>query len=177
MATEYERIQRAVERDPRAFGELYELYCDRIYAYLYFKTMQRQVAEDLTAAVFLKAWEAIGNFKWQGYPFSAWLFRIAHNQLIDHYRTTPRLVPLRGEMWQAAEEPWEFTERQMLCAQVHKALRDLTCEQEQVVRLRYLEGYSIGEIARMLGKSADAIRAVQHRALRGLQPRLVALTT
>jgi RNA polymerase sigma-70 factor (ECF subfamily) len=173
LKNEQNLVEGAIRHDPQAFGKLYELYFDRIYTYLYFKTMQRQEAEDLTERVFLKAWEAIGSFHWQGYPFSTWLYRIAHNQLIDHYRAQRELVPLEvAEGQVSSDDPWHAVEQATLLAQVSAALKHLTPDQERVVRLRYFEGYSIGEIAGLLGKAPDAIRAMQHRALRSLQPRL-----
>lgn len=166
-------VEHAARHDPKAFGKLYELYFDKIYNYLYFKTMHRDEAEDLTALVFLKAWEAIGNFKWQGYPFSTWLYRIAHNQLIDHYRTRRLVLPLdAAEYRECDDDPFELVERSSLLTQIRGALKNLTYEQQRVVTLRYFEGYSICEIARIMDKAPDAVRALQHRALRRLQPRM-----
>ncbi len=71
--------ERAAKRDELAFAELYDLYVDKIFKYIYYKSGRTDEAEDLTAQVFLKAWEAIGHYKWEGYPFSTWLYRIAHN--------------------------------------------------------------------------------------------------
>jgi RNA polymerase sigma-70 factor (ECF subfamily) len=173
-AEEKQLVERAAQHDPKAFGKLYEIYSDKIYNYLYFKTMQRNEAEDLTAVVFLKAWEAIGNFRWQGYPFSTWLYRIAHNQLIDHYRTRRVVLPLdAAENREASDEPFEHVERASRLAQIREALKSLTYDQQRVVTLRYFEGYSICEIAKIMGKAPDAVRAMQHRALRGLQPRVL----
>lgn len=166
-------VERAARHDSSAFGTLYELYADKIYNYLYFKTMHRNEAEDLTALVFLKAWEAIGNFRWQGYPFSTWLYRIAHNQLVDHYRTRREVLPLEvAEHHECGEDPFEAVEHASLLTQIRGALKNLTHEQQRVVTLRYFEGYSICEIANMMGKAPDAVRAMQHRALRVLQPRV-----
>jgi RNA polymerase sigma-70 factor (ECF subfamily) len=150
-------VERAVRRDPNAFATLYEMYADKIYNYLYFKTMQRAEAEDLTALVFLKAWEAIGRFRWQGYPFSTWLYRIAHNQLVDHYRTRRMHLPLEAvEYNEADDDPLAAVERASLLSQIRGSLAHLTDEQQQVVTLRYFEGYSIGEIAKMMNKAPDA---------------------
>lgn len=170
---EKELIRRATQHDVKAFAILYGMYSEKIYNYLYFKTMHRNEAEDLTAVVFLKAWEAIGGFRWQGYPFSTWLYRIAHNQLVDHYRTRRDLLPLQmAERNEYTDDPFEKVERATLLAQVRGALKNLTYDQQQVVTLRYFEGYSICEIAKMMGKAPDAVRALQHRALRVLQPRV-----
>lgn len=173
LKNERQLVERAAKQDPTAFGTLYELYFDKIYNYLYFKTMHRNEAEDLTALVFMKAWEAIGNFRWQGYPFSTWLYRIAHNQLVDHYRTRKTNLPLEvAEHYECGDDPFEEVEHASLLAQIRSALKNLTHEQQRVVTLRYFEGYSICEIAKMMGKAPDAVRAMQHRALRVLQPRI-----
>lgn len=173
LKNEKQLIERAARQDPTAFGTLYELYFDKIYNYLYFKTMHRNEAEDLTALVFMKAWEAIGNFRWQGYPFSTWLYRIAHNQLVDHYRTRRPSLPLElAEHYECGDDPFEAVEHASLLAQIRGALKNLTYEQQRVVTLRYFEGYSICEIAKMMNKAPDAVRAMQHRALRVLQPRI-----
>lgn len=173
LSNEKQLVELAARQDPKAFGKLYELYFDKIYNYLYFKTMHANEAEDLTALVFMKAWEAIDKFQWQGYPFSAWLYRIAHNQLVDHYRTRRQALPLEvAEHYECKDDPFEAVEHASVLAQVRVALKHLTPEQQRVVTLRYFEGYSICEIAKLMGKAPDAVRAMQHRALRGLQPRL-----
>ena len=79
-------IRRAQENDREAFREIYETYFDKIFRYLAIKTGDRTEAEDMTQQVFLKALQSISSFKWKGVPFSAWLYRIAHNQVIDYYR-------------------------------------------------------------------------------------------
>lgn len=178
LHNEKQLVESAARHDSKAFGELYELYFDKIYNYLYFKTMHRNEAEDLTALVFLKAWEAIGNFQWQGYPFSTWLYRIAHNQLVDHYRTQRHVLPLEvAERHECGDDPFEAVEHASLLAQIRSSLKNLTLEQQRVVTLRYFEGYSICEIAKMMNKAPDAVRAMQHRALRVLQPRVRADAT
>jgi len=170
-------IERAARRDQHAFSQLYSMYFDKIYSYLYYKTMRRDEAEDLTAIVFMKAWESIEKFKWQGYPFSTWLYRIAHNQLVDHYRTRRETLSLDTiEVEENGVDPLDAVERAWLLLQIRGALKHLTAEQQRVVTLRYFEGYSIGEIAAIMNKAPDAVRAMQHRALRVLQPRVVGNT-
>src|SRR5918911_602212 len=84
-------------RDPAAFGELYDRFVERVYRYLYLRTGRQAEAEDLTEQVFLKAWEAIGRYRWQGRPFLAWLYRLAHNTHIDHVRTRKPTTSLNSE--------------------------------------------------------------------------------
>ncbi len=163
--------ERAAKRDQQAFAKLYDLYVDKIYKYIYYKSGRTDEAEDLTAQVFMKAWEAIGNYKWEGYPFSTWLYRIAHNQMIDYYRTHRETFPLdtaRARI--SGTDPFEHAERTFTSAQIQNALKHLTHDQQRVIVLRFLEGYSTSEVASIMDKDPDAIRALQHRALRALQP-------
>ncbi len=163
--------ERAAKRDRQAFAKLYDLYVDKIYKYIYYKSGRTDEAEDLTAQVFMKAWEAIGNYKWEGYPFSTWLYRIAHNQMIDYYRTHRETFPLdtaRARI--SGSDPFEHAEHTFTSAQIRGAITHLTHDQQRVIVLRFLEGYSTSEVAAIMDKDPDAIRALQHRALRALQP-------
>ncbi len=169
--TEKMLAERAAKRDEKAFAKLYDLYVDKIYKYIYYKSGRTDEAEDLTAQVFLKAWEAIGHYKWEGYPFSTWLYRIAHNQMIDYYRTHRETFPLdTARAKESTIDPLEAAERTFTSGQIRTALQHLTHDQQRVVVLRFLEGYSTSEVASIMDKDPDAIRALQHRALRALQP-------
>jgi RNA polymerase sigma-70 factor (ECF subfamily) len=168
---EKQLAERAAKRDRAAFAKLYDLYVDKIYRYIYYKSGRTDEAEDLTAQVFMKAWEAVPNYHWEGYPFSTWLYRIAHNQIIDHYRTQRETVPLDvARTRESTSDPVESAERSFTSARIQAALKHLTQDQQRVVVLRFLEGYSTGEVAAIMDKDPDAIRALQHRALRALQP-------
>jgi RNA polymerase sigma-70 factor (ECF subfamily) len=172
---EKQLAERAAKRDREAFAKLYDLYADKIYKYIYYKSGRTDEAEDLTAQVFLKAWEAIEHYKWEGYPFSTWLYRIAHNQMIDHYRTHRETFPLdTARTRESGLDPLESAEKSFSSAQIRGAIRHLTQDQQRVIILRFLEGYSTAEVANILDKDPDAIRALQHRALRALQPWMVA---
>ncbi len=163
--------ERAAKRDQRAFAKLYDLYVDKIYKYIYYKSGRTDEAEDLTAQVFMKAWEAIGNYKWEGYPFSTWLYRIAHNQMIDYYRTHRETFPLdTARARVSGSDGFEHAERTFTSGQIRDALHHLTNDQQRVIVLRFLEGYSTSEVAAIMDKDPDAIRALQHRALRALEP-------
>ncbi len=169
--TEKQLAERAAKRDQQAFGKLYDLYVDKIYKYIYYKSGRTDEAEDLTAQVFLKAWEAIDHYKWEGYPFSTWLYRIAHNMMIDYYRTHRETFPLdTARAKESNLDPFQAAERTLTSEQIRGALKHLTHDQQRVIILRFLEGYSTGEVAAMMDKDPDAIRALQHRALRALQP-------
>jgi RNA polymerase sigma-70 factor (ECF subfamily) len=169
--SEKQLAERAAKRDQQAFAQLYDLYVDKIYKYIYYKSGRTDEAEDLTAQVFLKAWEAIDHYKWEGYPFSTWLYRIAHNMMIDYYRTHRETFPLdTARTKEGTADPFQAAERTLSSEQIRAALKHLTHDQQRVIILRFLEGYSTGEVAAMMDKDPDAIRALQHRALRALQP-------
>ncbi len=168
---ERQLTKRAAQHDHQAFAELYELHINRIYKYIYFRCKSTEEAEDLTSQVFMKAWEAIDRYQWEGYPFSTWLYRIAHNQMADYYRTRHRTVPLDTARADVSDlDPIQVLDRSLTSARVRAALRHLTRDQQRVIILRFLEGYDVGEIAALMGKDPAAVRALQHRGLRGLQP-------
>ncbi len=169
--SERQLSERAAKRDRQAVGQLYDLYVDKIYKYIYYKSGRTDEAEDLTAQVFLKAWEAIENYRWEGYPFSTWLYRIAHNMMIDYYRTHRETFPLdTARAKESTVDPFESAERTFSSEKIREALHHLTNDQQRVITLRFLEGYSTAEVAAIMDKDPDAIRALQHRALRALQP-------
>src|SRR5437588_12660453 len=94
ICNEAELAERASMHDQEAFAELYNSYVDKIYKYVYYKVGDATDAEDLCEQVFMKAWEAIGRYRWCGYPFSSWLYKLAHNVVVDHYRTRRETLPL-----------------------------------------------------------------------------------
>ncbi len=164
-------VRRAVRRDSEAFAELYDLYIDRIFKYVYYKVGLVPVAEDLTSQVFLKAWERIGDYQLTERPFAAWLYRIAHNHVVDHYRTRHAETPL-DELSLADERMPNFddwAELHLTREKLQKAIAQLTDDQQQVIILRFLEGYSAEQVGEMLGKDSGAVRALQFRALNALQ--------
>jgi RNA polymerase sigma-70 factor (ECF subfamily) len=168
--TERNLAERVAKHDSKAFAELYKRYVDRIYRYIYFKSGRTDDAEDLTAQVFLKAWEAVTSYRWEGYPFSTWLYRIAHNQVIDYYRTHREHLPLdTAQTREGGIDPLEAAQLTFTAIKVQAALRHLTSDQERVITLRFLEGYSTKEVAAIMRKDADSVRALQHRGLRALQ--------
>lgn len=156
-----------------ALGELYDRYEGKIYAYIYRRTGEPELAKDLTAQVFFKVLEAIQKQKaWQS-SFSGWIFRIAHNAVIDYYRRRDRRnqVPIEEAPTLTATEfnPVQTAERNMDADQLRSAIRRLTDEQATVVSLRFLEGYSIAEVAAMMDKTEGAIKALQYRAVASLR--------
>jgi len=165
-------VDFAQRGDREALDALYLLHFDRVYSYLHLSVGNRHDAEDLTTQTFLKMLEAIGRFRWQSAPFSAWLFRIAHNLAMDHFRASRR--------WQPEEEvpePEGATERSAEDAAFEsigrrsmlELIENLSPEQKQVLTLKFVFNFSNGEAAAILGKTEGAVKSLQHRALVSLQ--------
>jgi len=179
VATPAADLRRLVEfaqhGDREALEALYLLHFDRIYSYLHLSVGNRHDAEDLTTQTFLKMLEAIGRFRWQSAPFSAWLFRIAHNLAMDHFRATRRWqpeedVPEPEGATEASAEDAAFDSigrRSML-----ELIENLSHEQKQVLTLKFVFSFSNGEAARILDKTEGAVKSLQHRALVSLQKQI-----
>ncbi len=163
-------VARAVKRDAAAFGILYETHLDRIFRYIYYRVGSNGEAEDLTEQVFLKAWEAIDRYESRGVPFVAWLYRLAHNLVIDQYRARRVTVPLEdvGEAEEPGLDVVDAVEDKLDAEEIRLALRKLSAEHQQLIVLRFVEGLSHAEVAQITGKSEGATRVVQYRALQAL---------
>ena len=169
-------VERAQRGEREALEELYLLHFDRIYSYLHLSVGNRHDAEDLTTQTFLKMLEAIGRFRWQAAPFSAWLFRIAHNLAIDHFRSRRRVQaeedvpePRGAEESSAEDQALDSMGR----AGMLELIERLSTEQRQVLTLKFLFGFANGEVATVLGKTEGAVKSLQHRALASLQKHVV----
>src|SRR5256886_4758126 len=173
QATDLRRlVGLAQDGDREALEALYLLHFDRIYSYLHLSVGNRHDAEDLTTQTFLKMLEAIGRFRWRSVPFSAWLFRIAHNLSMDHFRANKRWQPEEevpepdpGEGSVAEQEALESIGRQSMLELIQK----LSHEQQQVLTLKFVFNFSNAEAATILDKTEGAIKSLQHRALASLQ--------
>jgi RNA polymerase sigma-70 factor (ECF subfamily) len=169
-------VERAQRGDRSALEELYLLHFDRIYSYLHLSVGNRHDAEDLTTQTFLRMLEAIGRFRWQSAPFSAWLFRIAHNLAMDHFRAGRRVQaeedvpePLGAEESSAEEQALDSLGQ----AGMLELIQRLSAEQRQVLTLKFLFGFANADVARILGKTEGAVKSLQHRALASLQKHVV----
>lgn len=164
---EEELVRRAGQGDQQAFAELYALYFDRVYRYAVSRLNRRFDAEDLTQQVFLKAMEAIGSYSWRGAPFAAWLFRIAHNLMVDHFRrdNKMRIVAIEELDWLSSDDPAAAVETKLVSEEVARAARGLTAAQQEVLSLRFGGGLSVAETSRAMGKSESAVKTLQHDAL------------
>ncbi len=171
MAPDDERrlVDLAKAGDGEAFAELYEACIDRVYRFIFFRVTDEQVAEDLTSQVFLKAWENLNRYHPRG-PFLAWLYAIARNTVIDNYRTRKPTVSLDEAAPIPAREDklddrlqLEFDKEAMQAAMQH-----LTPEQQEVITLKFIADFDTAQIAKHMGKSEGAVRALQMRALQAL---------
>jgi RNA polymerase sigma-70 factor, ECF subfamily len=165
-------VEGAQHGDREALEELYLIHFDRIYSYLHLSVGNRHDAEDLTTQTFLKMLEAIGRFRWQSVPFSAWLFRIAHNLSIDHFRAQRR-VQTEGEVPEVPGMEESSAEDQAMDslgqAGMVALIERLSAEQRQVLTLKFLFGFANADVAGILGKTEGAVKSLQHRALASLQ--------
>lgn len=153
-----------------AFGKIYQKYLDKLYRYMYFHVNQhRETAEDLVETVFLKAWKNINSYQTNGGSIQAWLYSIAHNTLIDYYRTQRSMVPLDETIIDTGKSIEEHLETEETQIKISKALSKLTDEQKQMIILKFIEGLAYREIEEITGKSQQALRALQYRALRELR--------
>jgi RNA polymerase sigma-70 factor (ECF subfamily) len=168
-------VERAQGGDRAALEDLYLLHFDRIYSYLHMSVGNRHDAEDLTTQTFLRMLESINRFRWQSVPFSAWLFRIAHNLSIDHFRAARRVQPEEdvpepegAEADSAELEALRSIGRQSLLELIDR----LSDEQQQVLTLKFVFNFSNADVAIILGKTEGAVKSLQHRALVSLQKQL-----
>jgi RNA polymerase sigma-70 factor (ECF subfamily) len=166
-------VLRAQQHDQEAFAQLYEAYFDKIYRYVTFKLGNEMEAEDITQQVFLNTLQSISSFKWKGVPFSAWLFRIAHNQVVDYLRKKKRAtLPLDESLPSSDDNPQQLTEHNLDIERLLSAIRRLTEAQREVISLRFTSELPIAEVARVMGKSEGAVKALQHSAILALRQAL-----
>ncbi len=163
-------LAEAAKTDAAAFGELYERYYPRVYRYVYHRTGHRADAEDITALVFMKALEALSGYQVRQNGFAPWLFRIARNTVVDHYRRSRKQSSLdTADLQQGGADPVIH----ILGAERRAELRDLvqclSVDQRDVVLMRYASDLSFGEIATAMNKNEPAIRMLLHRGLRKLK--------
>jgi RNA polymerase sigma-70 factor (ECF subfamily) len=165
-------VERAKGYDHQALSKLCELYYRDVYAYVYYRVSNVQDAEDLTEDVFLKMVEGIDACRASGEKsFLAWLFRIANNRVIDHYRrrAVRDHLPLDEQRLPMHSGPEGPVQNKLTRERLQRAIPKLTDDQQQVIVLRFVEGLSHAETAQVLGKSEGAVKALQHRGLASLR--------
>ncbi|MFZ5916667.1 MAG: sigma-70 family RNA polymerase sigma factor [Chloroflexota bacterium] len=171
MTNETALLERAKTYDSAAISELYDLYAPRMYAYIYRRVSDAALAEDLTGEVFVRMLRAIQNERAWRDSFSAWLYRIAHNLVVDHYRrNTPELALSQTEALVSPDgDPAAATEEALTRQKLTVALEQLTADQQQVLALRFGEGLTAEAAAKVMQKTTGAVEALQHRAIAALQ--------
>ncbi|MFF5568277.1 ECF subfamily RNA polymerase sigma factor, BldN family [Streptomyces sp. NPDC012623] len=167
-----ELVERAQAGEAEAFGRLYDQYSDTVYRYIYYRVGGKATAEDLTSETFLRALRRISTFTYQGRDFGAWLVTIARNLVADHFKSSRfRLEVTTGEMLDANEverSPEDSVLESLSNAALLEAVRKLNPQQQECVTLRFLQGLSVAETARVMGKNEGAIKTLQYRAVRTL---------
>jgi len=163
----------AAKADPRAFGDLYERYVDRIYNYIYYRVSNVHDAEDLTSRTFYRALSHLSSYEDRGIPFSAWLYRIAHNLIANWHRDRGRRpvvaldqLTLKSQADQAPENMAQLLDDSRLLRQ---GIRKLDPARQELLVLKFSEGLSNAEIGRIMGRSEGAIKSLYHRTLLALR--------
>jgi RNA polymerase sigma-70 factor (ECF subfamily) len=162
-------VDRARAGDVAAQGVIFDCYWPKIVRYTYAHCGNQHDAEDLASEVFLRMVEAIGRFQWrENVPFTAWLFRIARNQVVSHYRRSGNAVPLiddgAGDPVDP-EDPEETVQLQLEMDEVYRAAAKLPKLQQEVIRLRFAADLSLADTARILDKKENNIKQLQHKAI------------
>jgi len=168
-------VRRAQQHDQEAFAQLYEANFNKIYRYVALRIGNETEAEDVTQQVFINALKSISSFRWKGVPFSAWLFRIAHNKVVDYLRKKTRqaTAPLDESLVSHDDNLQLAAERKLDIEQLVSATRHLTQAQREVISLRFAGELPIAQVAKVMGKSQGAIKALQHSAIVALRKALL----
>ncbi len=164
-------VTRAVEGDTGAFGRLYDIYADRIYRHVYYRTANVEDARDLTQDVFARAWRMLPKYKRTSTPFLGWLYTISHNRVIDYYRTKKDHAYLDQDVSIDAphSDPQQSAETQLDRQEIRRAVLRLPADQQRVILLTFIDGFEYREVAAMTGKSEGNIRVIVHRALKKMR--------
>ncbi len=176
---EAQLIKMAIKGEASAFGSLYDQYHPQIYRFVFIKVSRREDAEDLTHEIFKRAWQNMHAYEDLGFPFSSWLYRIARNQVVDHYRTQKQDVPLddaEPEWITSGEDREQLVDRHLEMGRVKAAIQKLKPEHQDVVILRFIEDLPIKDVAAAIGKSEGAVKLIQHRAIGELKKMLTTLS-
>jgi RNA polymerase sigma-70 factor (ECF subfamily) len=158
--------------DAEAFGQLYDHYSAGVYRFIYYRVSSQQLAEDLTSETFFRALRSMASFQWQGKDFGAWLTTIARNLVVDHYKAGRTRLETSTDDFSDRTEATAGPEEEVLVRLTNDVLRtalaELPAEQQECLVLRFLNGQSIAETAKALGRSEGAIKQLQLRAVRNL---------
>jgi RNA polymerase sigma-70 factor (ECF subfamily) len=164
-------LERARAYDGDALAEVYDTYAPLIYAYIYRRVQNAPLAEDLTGEVFLRMLQAVRHRETWHTSFRGWLYRVAHNLVVDHFRREPAQAPLALDEWIVASgnSPEAEVAERMSRRALQEAIEQLTPDQQQVLVLRFGQQLTTREVGETIGKSISAVEALQHRALAALR--------
>ncbi len=168
-------VKRAQAGERDAFGLLYERHFDAVYRYVSYRMGNVEDTEDITTTVFLRAWQTIGNYTWRGLPFLAWLYRIAHNLLVDFRRAAKaQFVDIEAQVELADDAPLPERKitKDLQLQDVLSAMDELDPLQQEVLTLRFMVGLSHSQVGEIISRSEGAVRVIQYRALKALRKRL-----
>ncbi len=168
VSDEQNLLQRASRLETQALAEIYDTYSPGIYRYSMRLLGDVSLAEDCVADTFARFLKSLQERRGPRDNLQAYLYRIAHNWIVDLYRNNKETVELSDALRSEADFPEEEAEKNIRQKQVRKAIRSLTPDQQQVISLKYLEEWSNEEIARVLTKPVGAVKSIQHRALKSL---------
>lgn len=170
LPEEVRLVHQAKSGDSEAFAQLYDAYVERVYRFIYFRISEDVATEDLVSQVFLKAWENMGRYKVGSSPFIAWLYTIARNLVIDHYRAKKDMLPLEeaAVLPSDMQGPDEEAQTRFDLQAMRDALQFLTPDQQQVLILKFIAGLPNENIAKIMNKREGTIRGLQMRALQTL---------
>jgi len=169
-------VDLARQGDAEAFGALYDHHSPAVYRFVYYRVGSRDLAEDLTSETFFRALRSIGNFRWQGRNFGAWLTTIARNLIADHYKSSRTRLEITTDDFtgheRATSTPEDEVLQEVTTQLLRAALTRLPADQQECLVLRFLNGNSIQQVAEALGRSEGAVKQLQLRAVRNLAKQL-----
>ncbi len=172
---EQKLVERAKEGESSAFGLLYDYYLPKIYRFVLIKVGQREEAEDITHLTFLKAWESIDRYSYRGYSFGSWLYQIARNTIVDHYRGAQIQISLEDadEPESGEPRPGQQLDAAIEYDKVMLALGKLGALEQDVIIMRFVDDLPVRDVAEAIGKSEGAVKLIQHRAMKRLKESLL----
>ncbi len=170
-----ELVKAAQEGNKDAFGEIYDVYFEAIYRYVYFR-VSKEDTDDIVETVFVKAWVNLPRYEKRDVSFGAWLFRIAHNAVIDHRRKHRNILPIDPKIQDrtAKAAPKEQAQKSLMAQTLRQEIKALKEPYRQVVTLKFLTGLSNAEIAEIMGEREGNVRVIQFRALKMLKEKMLA---
>lgn len=166
-----ELVKLAKSGDAESFGEIYNLLIDRVYRFVYFRVRTKEDAEDLSEQIFLKAYEGLNGYQEKGFPFEAWIFRIARNLVIDYYRTRRQIMDINdvGEVKDNGKSPEDCAENSLTKEALLNGIALLPASYQEIIILKFIEERENDEISQILHQPVGHIRVLQNRALKALR--------